>query len=121
MRLLVLLAALAVAPAALAQSSPAASQLRMNKAAVPPPRGAASPCTDANGSYVGCGYNSGNTAAQNQFRSSTARLANGGQPVDSGTTPVGSTARCNDGSYSSSVLGACAKAGGVAEWLRPPQ
>ena len=121
MRVVLLIAALAVAPAALAQTSPAASQLMMNKAAVPPPRGATSPCTDANGSYVGCGYNSGNNAAQNQFRSSTARLANGGQPVDSGTTPVGSTARCNDGSYSSSVLGACAKAGGVAEWLKPPQ
>ena len=123
MRLLAFAAALMLATSASAQSSPAASQFQFGKSAAPAPRSATSPCSDAAGSYAGCGYNyRTGVRAPSDFGSATARLATGGQPSGAVGAPVGSTARCKDGSFSTAVLmqDACTDNGGVADWLRSP-
>jgi hypothetical protein len=112
---------LLTAPAALAQTSPAASQFELSKKGMPQPQSPSSPCRDAAGSYAACGYNSRFAVRPPQFGSSTARLANDGQAGDASGAPLGSTARCGDGSFSREVLGkdACAQNGGVTDWLVP--
>jgi hypothetical protein len=124
MRILAFAAALMLAPAAFAQSSPAESQFQLGKSSAPAPRSATSPCRDAAGSFAGCGYNSRTGAlAPPRYVSATARLATGDQPSGAVGAPVGSTARCLDDSFSTAALpqDACVDHGGVADWLRSPQ
>jgi hypothetical protein len=111
-----------LAPAALAQSSPAASQYLLGKAAAPDPRSGTSPCPHAD--YAACGYNARTVTVSPSPRttSATSWLATGGQPSGAVGAPVGSTARCKDGTFSTEVLPqeACAQSGGVADWLPTP-
>ena len=74
------------------------------KFAACPAAAAAKPCRDAAGKFVRCSAVAASTAAK---------------PAAARVGPSGAVARCKDGSFWTSKVhaGACAKHGGVANWL----